>query len=393
MGYNCAHEKFIMSTRTSSLRKLIHLPVLVSQITGTFPLKFGLEADLDFSWLSWPSIIHLVKLVATCIGGLTFYVFRKEFGILFGGWSQTDMITSFLVGLVGNTSDIFTGVMMLMERDHILKFHSDVIEFAVDMVKTSSSSERKEQNEWLNGRRKWLERRVMILVFLAAAGYLGILFSAYLLGIIFEKPGWILMMLPLISYIALPLNVLRKVQVFILIGVLIHIWVGLRILRHLIHHQTIGGNPRDMDKVLRQWKRANDLVEKFNVILQWPLVCGTLTLLISILATFYNFCSWAVITGPMSAMATVPGMAGSFLTLFSICAVASQVNQEGRKCTNALRDLGECEWIQKEIPLRRQLRLYHVAAALRPTMVQPGHFFPLGRSLIPSVSCIKKLST
>lgn len=375
-----------MSVRTS-LQKLIHFPILVSQVTGSFPFKYGLHANLEFGWLSWPTLIHLVKLVVGCFTIIVLYCYKKEYISVLGGWSKIDMITFFLIGTVGLIADICTAVITLKERNHILKYHSDIIEFVMDIFSASSPTERQEQGEWLNGKKNWLERGVWTIVFFAVVGYIGLLLSSFILGIILEKSSWIMITLPLITYVVMPLHILRNIQFLLITGALMYIWLGMRILRYRLHRQTFAGNPINMEAGLHQLKRAYDLVEQFNVRFQWQLAVGTLYLLISILATFNKFCSWLAVTGPMSALVIFPAMIPSFLTLFSICTVASQIHQEGRRCIESLRDLGAYGWIQKTVPLMRQLRLYHAAEALYPTMVEPGHFFTLGRNLIPSVSC------
>lgn len=377
----------------ASLRKLLLITISISQITGSFPFSFDSDAELSFRWFSWPSISHFIKLVGLLFCWGLMLIFRDEYLATLGGWAELDIIASFLISIVGYVADVLTGIMALKNYPHIVKFYSHLVNFGIDMQKEASQmGPQKEVEQEMERRRRWLEVKVKVTVFFSVMNFTILSSIGLFLGNLLGSESWILATIPLVAFCIAPINLLRKIPIFLVIGVLTWIWGGLRIVRNQFRNLATTGNPQKLGKVLDNWKRANDLIEEYNIRFQWALLFGIFSLLVSILCTFYELCSWIMVVGPITTIVTLPGTISNTLALRSLCAIASDVNHEGKLCVEALRDIGGCKWLQKDQALVRKVKLTHVTGALQPPEITPGQFFTLGKRLIPSVSYLPPIT-
>lgn len=369
------------------LRNVLHFPMRVAQITGSFPFLFGRNCEISFRFLSKPAVMHIIRSLCSLAIGSFYYMYKNEYVGLFMEYSKVDRVTSDLITSVGIISDLFTTIMTISARDHFIIFHNQLITFILDIMgKKPTDAGQVRFLEMLETRGNWVKRGVVMTVCFAAAGYIGILWQGISVGLTLQKVDWLLATLPLVGYYMIPANILRIVHVLVIVGILSYLWFGMRLLRHHLLLRTSDQNCLDLVDTLRQWKRMNEMIEEFNVTFQWPLVSITSFLVIFVLCVFYDMFSWLGATGLMSAMATLPGIMASLVPFLSLCAAAASINSEGKLCVQALRDLGTCEWVENDNILSRNVRMSHFVGAMETPEIRPGKFFTLGRRLIQSVS-------
>lgn len=318
-----------------------------------------------------------------------FIIFKNDYALAIGGWVQVDMITVLLNGTVGYISDLISGFVMLKDRVLFQDFHRRLVHFVVNMVRKTSHVARTRQVENFESRRKWLERAIKIITFLGVSGYGLLLVLAGLLGVFFGEllDAWVLATIPFVTYCLIPVHVFRLAQVFVVSGILSYILFGLKALRCQIEQQQVTrGKCQKLNAILDSWKEATQLIQEFNELFQWLQTCGMLTILVSMLCMFYQFCSWYVANGIFAAIPALPALFTTMMTLWSICYVASEIGQEGKLCIGALRDVGAYGWVLDDVGLSRKVKLCHAAGAFECPKISPGYFFTLELRLISSVS-------
>lgn len=375
----------IMAARTL-LRKILYPPVIVSQITGTFPFSLASNADICFTWYDWPVFATFAKLVYFLLGFFLFIINQDDYTSILGGWSGIDLATTLLVVSTGYAADLFICLTVINDPLAIQSSHNDLVNLVVNILsETGTSSILHSQLETLKKKECWMKRRVTVVVILSLVNYTLGIFTGIFFGISFGKPLWLTASVVLVTYSVSGGTIIREVQVLVVAGGILWIWFGMRVLRCRLLEQVSAGNSRDLERLLQQWKRMNDMIEEFNMKFQWMLTCTIFVLLISILAAFYQFGSWMVFAGFFSTFATLPGIVVGVTVVCSVTAAATDVNSEGRLFIEALRDVGGCEWVRDNGALSRHVKLCHISGALQPPKIRPGHFFTLARSLFPSV--------
>lgn len=371
------------------MRNVLYPPVIVSQLTGTFPFSLSPNADISFCWFGWPFLVAVGKLTFTLLAFLLFISNSEEYTSLFGGWGGIDLATSMMVVITGFIADLFIFLMTIKDHREIQNIQSNFASFVVNLLSEAESDIYLHNHlEILKKRGTWLKTRVKIVVILTIMNYIITASTGIFYGIYLNKPIWITLSSSLVAYCMQGVNIIRQVQVLVLSGFLLWIWFGLRILRFQLLGQLGSGSDRDLERVLHKWKSIIDLIEEFNVKFQWQLACGTFVSLISVLTSFYQFGSWLVAVGLMSTVGTLPAILSSIFVVCSVTRVASDIQSEGKLFIEVLRDVDGCKWVRRNVALNRRIRLCHISGALQSPKIRPGHFFTLGRCFIPSVGNI-----
>ncbi len=119
-----------------------------------------------------------------------------------------------------------------------------------------------------------------------------------------------------------------KAKILVISGILSYIWFGLAALNDhfskLIHDGTLEDEVK-ANNCLDHFKRISDLIKEINSTFQWILINGMLTLLITVLCYFFQFCSWYIEFGLTVIIGLAPGLISCTVTLHCLCEAASDI--------------------------------------------------------------------
>ncbi|CAL8118070.1 unnamed protein product [Orchesella dallaii] len=345
------HENYEKLIR-SSLLKLLSLPVKISQAIGAFIFSLEPNAELTFSWYSWPMTFFALKLAYGLYATMLFIHHESYYIAIFGGWGwgDVDRKTNFLALKISEFSSIFNVIMTIKERHRIQAFHRSIVQFIVDvLIEHEHENVIKEHLRMFAKTRKQIATTVSIIIALSCVTYL-IFLSSFLFSVIkvLNADIYIVAALPVILFYVGFLSSIRFIHILILDATISFIWFGLRAWRSqcenvmkdlkLGHHET----KEKMSKILCNYNRIVELIKEFNSGYQWWLLSGMLTMLAYVLCYLFQFGSWFGIAGIVVFVVLIPGFLACGLSLYYFCLAASNVNEEGKLCALMLRNIGSC---------------------------------------------------
>ncbi|CAL8118066.1 unnamed protein product [Orchesella dallaii] len=370
-------------TIRSSLQKILKVPIKISQLTGTFVFNLKSNAEISFSWSSWPLYFFLIKLFGCTINLIWFSQNWHVFSELFGGWGDTDMFSNLIIIVVSQLSDTFCALITLKNRVHIIDIHNRLVQFIVDIMlesqsdsSLSSGSEEliQEHLEMFEKTRKQLSIPTWIVVIISCMAYC-ISVVTTIRGAIFalHLEPHLVAALPIFMFSLSFWNMIRLTNYFVLAGILSYIRFGLVVWRRRCQYETVEKAKEIVVEdwkvlgILQNYKKINGLINELNVIFQWPLLAGMLTQLLSVLCFLYQLCSWLGRVNVAAIVSLAPGLIAHGLSFYNFCKAASDINEEGKQCVDALREMGSSTLLSKG--LNRRIKMYHMAGAVEPPAI------------------------
>ncbi|CAL8118068.1 unnamed protein product [Orchesella dallaii] len=342
------YEKLIRS----SLRKVLSFPVSVSQPIGAFIFSLDSNAELTFSWFSWPILFFFLKLAYGVFSFTLFFHNQTYYLAMFGDWGDVDRFTNFMTFAVSEFSCVFSVFMIIKGRNSIQSFHNGIVQFIVDvLVENENENVIKEHLNIFEKSRKQIATPVYIIIAISCVTYFTFLSSSMFSIIKLVKADlFIVATVPFLMLSMTFLSIMRFINYLILDATIAFIWIGLRAWRSQCENITTGCHETEkMLKILRNYKRIAELIKDFNSVYQWWLLSGMLTMLANVLCYFFQLGSWIGVAGFAVLFVLAPGFVACGLSLYYFCLAASNVNEEGKLCGLMLRNIGSCTSYDKDL--------------------------------------------
>lgn len=320
-------------TLRSSLRKLLSFPVKASQLTGSFIFSLDANAELSFSWLSYPIFIAGFKVILGVTAILIFYDHKEEYMVLFGNWTDTDLFTNLMMTMISFISDIFSTVMSYRNRNLIKKFHNQLLEFLEKIygeIEKDYPSVCAENLRQLDRNRKCIKVCVILTIFVGSISFLGAITEILVVGFTIVHSKLIsLVCAPLVMLFAIGLTIFRQTHYYIVAGVLSCISLALNLLNDQCKLNSSAGNPNKEAKLIQflcDFKKVTDIIKDLNVTFQWMLITGVLTLFINSLGSIFQCFEWYSTIGSVTAVLSFgPQILSYTMALYFLCHIASDI--------------------------------------------------------------------
>lgn len=318
----------------TSLRQILHFPIKFSQLTGSFVFCLETNAEITFSWFTFPVILLFMKTALGLISITLFWKYKEEYLVILGNWADIDLFTYSLITLVSFGCDILSSFMVLKNKERIQEYHKQLVQFIVDIHAENAVAFPKALQSTLKTFTKAKKRVAAFTLYTICSGcisYCFALFGALVAANALNVRSFIIGTTPAILLFFVLVNAFRHSQYYVVGGVLSYISFTLKGLNDYCKWSLspYRRDEKQLLKFLQSFKNSSQMIKQASVILQWTILTGVLSLLVNTLCFLFQLCSWIPFLGfAVSAASLGPELLGSLLVLYYLSSSACSIYKE-----------------------------------------------------------------
>lgn len=344
-----------------SLHGILYYPVKISQLTGSFIFSLEPNAEMSFSWFALPFILVVCKIALGSIFYVLFWLYKEEYVVTFGNWSDVDLFTYTSMASVGFCSDILCSINAILYRNRIIKFHNELVQFTMQVQSESVAKDSQLLDKYLKTFKKSKNTFlgfVTISIIFASFSFLSALSTSLVIGIkLVASRTFIVITVPIVLFFAVLLSIVRNSQYYIISSALTFISFALGAISDQLKWETLfqRNDTFELEKILQHYKRTNCIIKDVNSTFKWILVTGMLTLLFNTLCALFETFAWIPAVGLLITIIVIFPMLPPVITpLYSVCKAAVDIRKEVMK--NIYFDIKiVCRFFYTKILFDRQL--------------------------------------
>lgn len=321
-----------------SLHGILYYPVKVSQLTGSFIFSLEPNAEISFSWFALPFILVVCKIALGSIFYALFWLYKEEYVVTFGNWTDVDLFTYTSMASIGFCSDILCSINAMLYRNRIIKFHNELVQFTLQVQSESVAKDPQSLDKYLKAFKKSKNTilvSVAISIIFACFSFLSALSTSLVIGIkLVASRTFIVITVPIVLFFAVLLSIVRNSQYYIISSALSFISFTLGAINDQLKWETLfqRKDTFELEKILQYYKRTNGIIKDVNSTFKWILVTGMLTLLFNTLCALFEIFAWIPAVGLLITIIVIFPMLPPVITpLYCVCKAAADIRKEVMK--------------------------------------------------------------
>ncbi|CAL8117870.1 unnamed protein product [Orchesella dallaii] len=407
-------DEEIQQTIRKYLMELFRGSQKITLVLGIYLLhEDATTGKISFNFWSKSTFFVFLRVFLIVFVGYLFLTYSDSYGAIFGGWGETERFSHVLSVVTILICDSIFTFFSFRDVKNMTVFYANLYNFIFETTTLAVSTlggigggsghERRmilaQYIKRLKSIQWSIDRKVYVIVVCSVLAYACSIVPAWILASTLQETEELdtvlLFGLPILNLVYVSLHNLRQVVYYAPIGALKSIWFSLSVLNDLVSYEVTSKDDDEDDgkkgkkkeerisKLLEQFQTVYDLVEDVNVRFQWILITGSISLLVTITCSAFEFCTWSAAGGILPVVVSLSCVLSNAMTFYEICAASSDVTREAKACMTLLRDVGPSVAHNRE--LFHKITMWHMEGTIQPPTISPGYFFTLRRRVLPPI--------
>lgn len=385
------------------LAEFVKFPVLLTQLTGTFPLSLVEQREgnngpcfhLEFLWTGIGTIATLFRV---CANLAAFWIAVQKWDLImafYGGQSGTINFVEVTIHSVILYGDLLCVVLLLRRRRDVGSFLNCLTNLCNHICHHVNHTTRQDAYREIFQRLKFIRRAFLVVIFLTICDFCStcISFLQYHDYIFYGK--------------------ITKIEIFILF---LYAWITMQVRLFILYipvsflflmqicftalkwsmRKTFSTHKSsciifdEMKWTMKTFKRIEILLKQFQNLFDFQIMVGVVTILTGLLNESFEVTTLvlsaanrAEVTNWNQPISFSSMMCSGYVVIYMICDAATELTVEAQECIWSLRVYPCMNLLSEEE--KGKIMQFYVEKATKPPKITPFNLFTLGRHLIPTV--------